>query len=216
MGDLSRVKVILAITVVLGAVFLTLWGLSSKPAGPGQGEGEIRGEQGIYMADSRLVGRREGKRQWEIASATVRDDGENVDLANISQVIIFQDDEPYFTVHAQRGRWHRPTNDLELVGDIYAVAPDDFSLTTTRLLWEAETEILRAPEPLVVHYRDAVVSADSMLAQTSIEQVTLTGNVQVVQGELTWLMDELVYELDKDLMHIYGSFTLLVEKGSDE
>ena len=118
--------------------------------------------------------------------ATVRDDGENVDLANISQVIIFQDNEPYLQ-SMPSGRWHRPPTTWAR-GDIYAVAPDDFSHNHAPSV--GRTEILRAPEPLVVHCRDAVVSADSMLAQTSIEQSS--PECASCQGELTWLMDELV------------------------
>ncbi|HHT74296.1 MAG TPA: LPS export ABC transporter periplasmic protein LptC [Firmicutes bacterium] len=216
MRRLSRRKVIAALAVLICAGIMGIWWLSREPSPPSQEEAETRAEQGIYISDSRLVGRLEGKRQWEIASASVKDDGDNVELAQISQVIIFQDDAPYFTVDADRGRWHRPTNDLELMGDVSAVGPDDFSLATTRLIWQARTEVLQAPEPLVVHYQGAVIHADSMVAETKEELVTLTGNVRIVQDGLAWHMEELVYELDKELMHVYGSVTLQVEKGSGE
>ena len=213
MRHLTRGRIVIGLVVMLCAALIVLR-LTARPQTPAQTEAESRPEQGIYIMDSRLVGRLEGKRQWEIASARVRDAGENVDIADISEVIIFQDDAPYFTVDADQGRWHRPTNDLELTGDIAAEGPHEFSLTTTRLKWEAATEILRAPEPLVVHYQGAVVYADAMVAETKLERVTLTGRVRIVQDGLTWEMEELVYELDKDLMHVYGR-GLTVERSGE-
>jgi len=206
----------IAVTVLLCAGILVFWRFAMQPAPPQQTEAGPRLDQGVYISDSRLVGRRDGKRQWEITSARVRDDGDNVDLLEISEVVIFQDNEPYFTVYAEQGRWHRPTNNLELMGNVSATGPDDFALTTTRLFWEAGTEVLRAPEPLVVHYRGAEAQAETMVAETKVELVRLTGNVLISQDGMIWQMEEIVYDMANDLMHVYGSATLQVEKGSGE
>lgn len=217
MTDHTLKKLVLVLLIV-GALSAGVWGLFSQRTAEVKTESQdqTRLEQGIYIADSRLVGRLAGKRQWEIASASVRDDGDNVDLENISEVIIFQDNEPYFHVETQRGRWHRPSNNLELMGEILATGPDDFALQTTRLLWEAGDEVLRAPEPVIVNYQGAEIYADTMVAQTAVELVTLTGNVKIIQDGFVWQMQELVYELDKELMHVYGSVTLEMHKEDGE
>lgn len=208
---------IIVVTLLLAAAGTLMWhGQQRKQADAVQSGAELPLEQGIHIAGSRLVGRHEGKRQWEIASARVFDDGDYVDMNDISEVIIFHDAEPYFYVDADEGRWHRPTNDLELKGEIIATGPDDFYLETTVLIWKASDELLWAPEPVVLHYQGAVVHADTMYAYPNQERVKLSGSVQIVEDGLVWQMPELLYELDTEIMHVYGSATLLLERKGGE
>lgn len=213
---IRKFSVILLCLVLAGAG--TLWWLREirKKDIAAQGEAVAQLEQGVYIAGSRLVGLHQGKRQWEIASARVFDDGDYVDMDEISEVIIFHDGEPYFYVNADEGRWHRPSNDLELRGDLTATGPDDFYLETSILIWKASEELLWAPEPLVLHYQGAVVHADTMHAYPNEERVTLTGSVQIVEDGMVWQMQELLYELDTGIMHVYGNATLLLERKGGE
>lgn len=168
----------------------------------------------VQLTGTRLVGRHNGKRQWEILSAQMQQEGDVVFLQQIDQVVILKDQQPNFFVSTDRGSWHRSTNNLELHDQVEVTGPDSFWLQTTELIWKASEEVLEAPNPVNMKFQGADISAQSMVVENSTGKVTLVGNVRIVDGRQTWRMEQAHYYLDDEVMEILGS--ALLEIGRDE
>ncbi|NLJ75110.1 MAG: LPS export ABC transporter periplasmic protein LptC [Firmicutes bacterium] len=199
-------------SVILLVVVCAFYFMRSNPSS--QENEEPPASPGVQIGESRLVGRLDGKRQWEIDSEQVHHSGNVVTITDINEAIIFRDDAPYFYIKAERGVWYRSTNVLELEGDLIEVTgPDDFQLDSERLVWRGHDETLESPGPVVIHYEGADIRADHMLVETKESLVILKQNVRIQEGKHTWALEHAVYALDKEVLGFYGDAVLNMEGG---
>jgi LPS export ABC transporter protein LptC len=169
---------------------------------------------GIQIGESRLVGRQEGKRQWEIDSESIHHAGDIVTIRDINEVVIFRDESPYFYVEAEEGVWNRLSNVLELKGDrILVTGPHDFKLQSEKLVWRGHDETLESPGPVEIRYEGADIRADQMLVETKESLVILKENIRIQEGKHTWTLEHAVYALEQEVLGFYGDAVLNMEGG---
>ena len=210
MKTILLVGLLLAVVGLAGWYGWSYWG----PQDPEEGTGELvvaEKRPDVQLTGTRLIGRHEGKRQWEISSDSMVHDGDIVHFDRIQEVVIMQDEQPHYYVEADTGEWHRKSDDLHLYGSIVVTGPDDFRLETTRLIWRAQTEQLEGPDPVKMDYQGAVITADKMTSNVNTNEVDLQGNVGIRDGNQVWRLEHVIYSFDTEVMEIRGGALLELE-----
>lgn len=208
----TKAKRIAACSAVLVAVivFITVRFLS-QPAPPA-----VAVPPSVQLLESRLVGRKDGQRQWEILSRSVLQEGELVTLGDLEEMVVFQDQEPYLNIEAPRAQWNRKTEVLRLYGPVLVVGEqDNFQLESDYLEWLGSSATLVSPGPVRILWSGMEIEAAEMDMDTEKGLVHLSGGVQIRDGGLLWKLEEAVYDLQAESMDFFGNVILEEEAGSD-
>lgn len=157
------------------------------------------------LVSTRVVGRRQGDRQFELDAGAIADDDDWVRIDEIENGLLYRDGEVFVTFDAAGGRWHRPSNNLVLVGDVVLVYDGRVHMRTDELEWRAAEELVISPGPVSMVIDGDVVQAARMEADLDEERVRLVGDVHIVRpsGESVE-MAEVVYWLAEDRLEGYG------------
>ncbi|HEY8496526.1 MAG TPA: LPS export ABC transporter periplasmic protein LptC, partial [Limnochordales bacterium] len=131
------------------------------------------------LVSTRVVGRRQGDRQFELEAGAIADEGEWVRIDAIQHGVLYRDGAVFVTFTAKAGRWHRQSNDLVLTGDVALVYEDRVRLYSDRLEWRAEEERVVSPGPVMLTVDGDVIRAASMEADLDEEVVRLRGDVRI-------------------------------------
>lgn len=163
---------------------------------------------------TRVVGRRQGERQFELEAGAIGDDGDWVVLENIENGLLYRDGDVFVSFAAEGGRWHRPTNNLELYGNVHLHYDERVTMRTERLQWMAEREVVVSDEPVELSIDGDTVRALSMEANLDDERVQLEGDVRIVRPSGDRVsMPTVVYWLAEDRLEGYGRGQLLFRVG---
>lgn len=163
----------------------------------------------------RLVGRYKGQVQWTFRAEMMESRGDEVIMHGLSDGVIYRDNQPYLNVTAATGIWHQKTNDLSLSGEVVAWYKDQMEFRTERLFWEAEREILTAPDPVYLTGRDGSLQAQQLEAAVKEERVTLSGGVQVAWQNAHWKTDKVVYHVDQERIELIGDLEAVIPVGAE-
>lgn len=169
----------------------------------------------VQLLESRLVGRKEGFRQWEIWAQSVLQAGDSVTLADLDQITMFQDEEPYLYIDAESAVWNRKTNILHLEKSLVRDG-DEFYLESDLLIWTGDKETLASPGPVYILWQGLEIRASEMVMEAQSNLLHLQRDVQIRDGSMVWKTDQAVYDLDQELMDFYGNLVLEGEAGDNE
>src|SRR5690606_16792247 len=134
-------------TVALAAFAAVLlasavWFVSVRRApGPDRAAGPPE-EPRTQLSTTRVVGRHQGERQFELDAAVIADEDGWVRIETIRNGVLYRDGRPFVTFDADLGRWNRTTNNLILSGNVSLVYDDRVSMRTERLEWRAADELV--------------------------------------------------------------------------
>ena len=206
----TKAKWIAAGTVAVAVLLFITFRYAAQPPPPA-----VSVPPSVQLQESRLVGRKDGQRQWEILSRSVLQEGDVVTLRELEEMVVFQDEEPYLTIQAPEAEWERKTELLRLFGPVLVEGEEGFRLESDCLEWQGRSSKLLSPGPVQMLWRGMEISADTMTMDTEGEIVFLQGNVEIRDGGLVWKLEEAVYDLDAESMDFYGNVVLEGEAGSD-
>lgn len=157
------------------------------------------------LTATRVVGRRQGERQFELDAGSIGDDEDWVLLEQIENGLLYRDGEVFIAFRADAGRWHRPSNNLMLEGNVVLEYDGRVDIRTEELEWRAKTELVIAPGPVLMLVDGDEVTAGSMEADLDDERVRLEDDVHIVRlnGDQVH-MKTVVYWLAEDRMEGFG------------
>lgn len=208
-----RLAVVLAVAVL--AAGLSLWRRAGEQ--PGTAPVPVPEDPRPQLVSTRVVGRHQGERQFELEAGTIADDGDWIRIDAIEDGVLYRDSQVFVTFTAREGRWHRPSNDLVLTGDVVLVYDGRVHLYSDRLEWHAEDELVVSPGPVVLTVDGDVIHAGSMEADLDQERVHLQGDVQIERaGGGRVAMAEIVYWLAEDRLEGYGQGQVRLLLGGDQ
>lgn len=204
-GKVKKVIIFLAVLVLV--IFVAIQFFLEPPAPL------VSVPPSVQLLESRLVGRKDGFRQWEILAQSVLQAGESVTLTDLEEITMFQDEEPYLYIDAERAVWNRKSDILHLHNSIVRDGEQDgdsdgFYLESDLLIWTGNEEILASPGPVVILWEGLEIRAAEMVMEAKTNLLYLQRDVQVRDGSLVWKTDQAVYDLDQGFMDFYGSLVL--------
>lgn len=187
----------------------------------GRGEDEIDvgveppAEPRTQLSATRVIGRHQGERQFEMDAAAIADEDDWIRIDAIENGVLYRDGRVFVTFDADGGRWHRPTNNLVLTGNVVLVYDDRVHIRTERLEWHAADEVVTAPGPVQMVIDGDTVEAAAMEAHLEEERVRLMGDVRIVRASGDVLeMSDVVYWLADERLEGRGRGRLVVGGGS--
>lgn len=194
---------VLVVLTVLGGLF---FGLRSWLQAPRPGQEYV--PPSVHMEESRIVGRHEGEKQWEIPTARVLQEGEEIILTELGEIVIFQEGEPYLYLDAETAVWERQSDLLDLMGAVQVTGPEGFRLESDHLLWRGADKKLTSPGPVRIEWDDLAVKSNWMVFKTEEEAVFLEDDVQIEQGGLLWKTEQAIYYLQEKILEFKGKLVL--------
>lgn len=202
--------VIIGLVVVLVAAGgYVVWRSSGVPGAGGGGTVPLDDETEVdlrpHFSATRVVGRHQGERQFELDAGRIGDDDDAVNIEQIKNGVLYRDGEVFVTFEAAAGRWERTSNNLTLIGDVVLVYDERVHMETERLLWHAADEIVTAPDLVRMTIDGDVVLSDEMEADLDEERVLLQGNVRITRptGDRV-TMERIVYWLAEERLEGFG------------
>ncbi len=145
-----------------------------------------------------IVGTRDGVRQWRLEAESVHDQDGQVHLVGIAQGVLYRDGEAYLEFTAERGIWHRRTEDLHLLGNVKVYQEGEQILATDSLQWRSASELLIADSPVEVRHEGTRIEAQRMRGEMDKGRLIFEDGVKVeTSGGLRFsLSSRLEYDLD--------------------
>lgn len=203
-------KAIIALAILMIAVYSIFRFFVEPPAPP------ISVPPSVQLLESRLVGRKDGLRQWEILAQSVLQAGDSVTLTDFDEITMFQDQEPYLFIDADTAVWDRKLEILHLYESLVRDEDDGFYLESDLLIWDGAKETLTSPGPVFMLWEGLEIQAAEMLMEAQSNLVYLQDDVRIRDGSMLWRLEYAVYDLDHGRMDFYGSVVLEGEVGDDE
>ena len=97
-------------------------------------------EPGVSFSGVELVGRSQGRRQWELVSHNLHQEGEDFYLDQLERVILLENEQPKYYVYADNGIWSPESGSLQLRDNVVVNDNEGFWLTTDSLVWYQDRE----------------------------------------------------------------------------
>lgn len=209
----TKAKRILIIAIVLAFLALTVLIVVSTLKSPPP---PVAVPPSVELLESRLVGRKDGQRQWEILSRSVLQTGDVVTLRDMDEIVLFQDEEPYLSIWAEQAVWERKTDILKLEGHVVVEGEDEFRLESDLLVWNGIDENLASPGAVFMRWDGLDIRAAQMVLDAANNLLYLKEGVQIQDGTLNWSLQEVVYDISAETMDFYGELVLEGEVGAGE
>lgn len=201
-------KAIIILAVLVIAVIIAFRFFAEPPPPP------VAVPPSVQLLQSRLVGRKDGWRQWEILAQSVLQTGDLVTLTDLDEIIMFQEEEAYLFLDAQRAVWNRKKDILDLYEAVVWNEDESFYLESDLLTWAGNEETLTSPGPVFIVWEGLEIRASEMVMESKENILHLRNDVQIRDGSLVWRTESAVYDLDHERMDFYGG--LVLEEGVTE
>ena len=203
-------KAILVLAILIIAIYL-IFRFFIEPPQP-----QVSVPPSVQLLESRLVGRKDGVRQWEILAQSVLQAGNSVTLTSLDEITMFQDQEPYLFIDADTAVWDRKLDILHLHESQVRDGEDGFYLESDLLIWDGAEETLTSPGPVFILWEGLEIQAAEMVMEAQSSLLYLKDDVRIRDGSMLWRLEYAVYDLDHGRMDFYGSVVLEGEDGDDE
>lgn len=201
-------KAIIILAVLVIAVIIAFRFFAEPPPPP------VAVPPSVQLLQSRLVGRKDGWRQWEILAQSVLQTGDLVTLTDLDEIIMFQEEEAYLFLDAQRAVWNRKKDILDLYEAVVWNEDESFYLESDLLTWAGNEETLTSSGPVFIVWEGLEIRASEMVMESKENLLHLRNDVQIRDGSLVWRTESAVYDLDHERMDFYGG--LVLEEGVTE
>mgnify|MGYP002867680286 CR=1 FL=1 len=141
---------IVAATVVVAAGALVFWAVSTVPQAPPPVKTDDSPRVMSYE-DNVISEEKDGKKVWDLTAKTTKVDVDTQD-AEMSDITghYYGKDGQTVTLKADRGTYGKESKIVRLEGNIEATTTDGIKLTSAKLIWNGDEEILSAEENAVL------------------------------------------------------------------
>ncbi|HBG02033.1 MAG TPA: LPS export ABC transporter periplasmic protein LptC [Firmicutes bacterium] len=204
-------RVILLLTALLAVTVYIVFRFFVQPQPP-----PVSVPPSVELMESKLIGRQDGVRQWEILAKSVLQAGDSVTLTDMDEIIMFQAGEPYLYIDSDRAIWDRKSDILHLHSSVVRDIEGGFRLESDLLIWNGVEKTLTSPGPAFILWEGLEIEAGQMVMEAKNNLLYLNQDVQIRDGSMAWRLENAVYDMDQELMDFYGSVNLRQEARDDE
>jgi LPS export ABC transporter protein LptC len=175
---------------IIGLVFCLLAGMlyyfiKDEPIIPKEDKQEASSSptNTLSYAGSTVVEEKDGKRVWEITADKIEVDPQtqNADLTNIKG-IFYKEDGQKVDLTALHGIVNNKTHDVELDGDIKAVATDGATFIAKKAKWIDATQHFSGSGDIVVKRQDTIMTGEEMESDVGLKKVKVSGHARIQKG----------------------------------
>lgn len=174
----------------------------------------------VQILESRLVGRKDGVKQWELLTKSVLQADDVVTLRDLEDITIFQDEDAYLKIDANWATWNRRKDLLFLYGPLVVEGEgdgaDQFKLVSDELIWEGKGATLTSPGPATINWSGLLIQAGHMVLETETDLLYLREGVEIREGQFVFRVNQAVYNLSSDHLDFYGQVALELEERTEE
>lgn len=212
MRDLNTSKrklgivILVLLTIVAGYLLLKSFFEEPPPAVPVP--------PSVQLLESRLIGRKDGERQWEILAQRLLQANNRVTLTEIEKITMFQDQEDYLYIDAAEAIWDRDQDRLDLLGQVKVAG--DFSLQSEHLIWQGADETITSPGETSLNLDQLQIRSGRMVLDGSLNILHLEEHVEIEEGRFLWRLEQASYDLNQDILEFYGNLSLEIGEEKDE
>ncbi|MDI6869803.1 MAG: LPS export ABC transporter periplasmic protein LptC [Bacillota bacterium] len=206
--------------VFLAVAALVLLGRTPEaPVGESRPAGAGHEQPGFHFRDIRLVGRNQGRKEWELQVATVRTsrDSRQVDFYLVRRGAVYREGRPYLYVVADRGVYYPERGSFSLYGNIVVSRENGDLLRARELQWDTLTGQVTSAQPVEAKIEGAWFRADRLAVEVEAESLTASGGVVLVGENGERLTGEaIIYSLADGSWEIRGTAELSIRTGRSE
>ncbi|MGI6037746.1 MAG: LPS export ABC transporter periplasmic protein LptC [Limnochordia bacterium] len=173
----------------------------------------------VGLTTARVVGRHQGRRQWELTAAQMEVEEPITYFQGIQGGTIYHDNAPYLDFRAAGGRWNMERNDFILQGSVKAFDLEGQEIMQTdELAWDGPGEVLVAPQGIWIRWGELILQGDFFQALLGEDRVEIEGNVVLEGAAYRAWARSLVYNLEEEQVTLRGPgrVQLTVEGGRDD
>ena len=138
-------------------------------------------EPPVRIEQGQVLGIKDEKKEWliEADSISIGQDRETTIFQNITQMIIFKDEEPQLTISAEKCIANMSTKDMELNGNVFISKKDGDYLKGNKVYWYSEEEKLSSYEQVELLIGDQYIIAGGFSANKEMTELDLYDRVKV-------------------------------------
>jgi len=170
----------------------------------------------LRFTGSRLVGRHQGAKQWElwVKQIEVEQDENVVAFDSIGKGIIYRRGKTWLTLEGGGGVYRRDTGDFMLQGNMVVRSDRGLVFKTDALTWQADKGVLHAPGTIYAEVEGNQIQAGCLYADLRENRYILRNDVTVLQqGERRIWTGELVYDMDNESVTMMGNGRIEIKTG---
>jgi LPS export ABC transporter protein LptC len=190
------------------------WAGKERPAGA-----ERHAQPGLHFRDIRLVGRREGHREWELQVATVkvpRDRGP-VDFYLVRRGVVYRQGRPYLSLVADGGVYYPEQNNFVMRGHIVVSRENGDLLRAEEVQWNPATRQVTSTRPVEAKVEGVWFRANRFVVDVETQSLLASGEVQLVKEDGERLTAEtIIYSLADAAWEIQGPAELRIRTGGGD
>ena len=163
---------------------------------------------GTEMTLTRVVGREDGKRQWEFKAKRIRRslDGLVFTAEMIEEGRIYDQDRVQCTFRAGQARYEFPGRRIAISGGLTGwLADGESTFTAAEAEADLQANTLIIPVPVKVEGKEVNLTADRLTADLKGEIVTLSGHAVVVWSGGTIRAEEITYSVKDGTFSVGGT-----------
>ncbi|NLJ86302.1 MAG: LPS export ABC transporter periplasmic protein LptC [Firmicutes bacterium] len=177
-------------------------GPTSLPSHPPEAD-----EPAIQFSGVEFVGRKEGKKQYQLYFDKVKRSDETglVTFENLKEGFIFQENDAAYRITAKAGSWLEAQDDFELEGDINITRADELELRSQKLKWDGKTEIITIPVPAQLTIDGLNATSRQLEAHVKTDRLYLQGDVVMWDEDHTIRSEQVIYDRKAEELHLIGS-----------
>lgn len=206
-ANAKRLIIFGALLLVAGIYFASRLLVAPDPSPPSA-------PPSVQFVETKLVGRKEGARQWEIITSSVVQQDNLVIIGDMEKITIFQEEQPQLDIRAQEAVWERKKDTLTLKGDVEVVGrEEEFWLKSDLLIHSGQDFTLSSPGPVRMVWGGLQINADQMVYESESGLLHLLENVLIQDGELKWGLEQAIYDFNRDILDFYGPIVLETKAG---
>lgn len=149
----------------------------------------------LVISGSKLTGWDGAKKEWEITAQKIQQSANTniVYFSAITQGILFSLKGKRVDFQATWVRWEKVRRQL-FIGGGFEAKIDDGVLQTAEAVFDARTEVMNCPKPVVYFSKDVHFTANQLNYNFDKEELNLTGDVELVQNKDQVKADGLIYK----------------------
>lgn len=199
-GNRTRIIVGLILLVVsggLGGWAVWQWRVGARPASESGARGTA--DSPVSIKGSVLQHSQRGRLNWSLAVEDIElsAGGRTVAATGLKDGLIYDESgRPVLRLTAAQAKYNTVRKDFELTGEVKAVSHKGAVITTDKVQWLPQEQILRCPGEVTMRAEDVTITADHLDLMVATDMVKCTDRVRLKMGEDRLTGRNLSYNLD--------------------
>lgn len=118
-----------------------------------------------------------GKKTWQVEGKTANILSESIALSEVDADIYGEKVKANIT--SDSGMFDRKTNDIELIGNVVMVTDEGTRLTTDKMAWQAQQELITTDEHVLIERSDMDIDGTGASARPNLKVAQLNKDIRV-------------------------------------